>query len=202
MVKKLSKLHQRMQANQQRMQSSYHKPSPSRSVFADPPAIHSASDAKPAAEGATKRVYFMSRELAQRHRYEEGDVVISISDTGVAAPQFYREPSAVLALNFHDYVTPTEERQFKWRLSNMEDGEKIVDFVLKHTCAANVIVHCNYGQSRSKAVAYAISKETGREIWYPNSFNRFVKHEYTGDEGNGRLRDIVLCAFEERAEVG
>lgn len=196
MAKKISKLHQRLQEKAQAK----------RSVFAIPPVtlptkVREEDEVRIANGDAPKRVYFMSREAVKFHRFEKDDIIISISDTGVEPPKFLRKPdeAEVLALNFHDYVTPTEEKQFKWHISTMEDGEKIAEFVLKHTDAPNVIVHCNYGQSRSKAVALAIRDETMREVWHADIMGRFTKYKDDGSDGNGRLYSIVRCAFEERA---
>lgn len=197
MARKISKLHQRLQEKAQY----------NRSAFAVPQAVLPAKvreeDEVRAANGdAPKRVYFMSRDAVKTHRFEKGDIVISISDTGTAPPEFLRKPEEVevLALNFHDYVTSAEERQFGWRHCHMDDGDKIAEFVLKHTDAPNVIVHCNYGQSRSKAAALAIRDETMREVWHATVTGRFTKYKDNGDTGNSRLYDIIRCAFEERAE--
>lgn len=67
------------------------------------------------------------------------------------------------------------------------------------THARNIIVHCKYGQSRSKGVALAIEKMTKRDVLYANSNGRLRKYREEDDDGyyNRRAYELVLMEHME-----
>ncbi|BAW19242.1 hypothetical protein [Ralstonia phage RP31] len=148
-----------------------------------------------------RNVIFMGRDIASGYRFRPDDVCISITDTHAEPPQFFHPPKEVLHRGFHDHVTAYDEHHFKHRWAQIADGEAIVDFVLKHTDSPNIIVHCNYGQSRSKAAALAIAEFTGRNVLYANRDGRIVAFPPDGDEGNYRVRSVIMHAHMDREEA-
>lgn len=175
-----------------------------RSVFANPHVIMSA---KVRAEEAyygdkpgenNKKVIFMGRAAASDYRYKPEDVVISICDCTAKNPEFSAyPPKDVLNLKFQDHVTTHEATQYGWHWMMAEDGEKIAEFVQKHTDTDTIIVHCNYGQSRSKAIAITIAEYTGRKLLHANDFGHITHYlNKDTDLGNHRCGDIVRMGFE------
>lgn len=149
---------------------------------------------------APQKVIFMSRAMASQYRFRPEDVCISITDTHNQPPEFFHKPKEVLHVAFHDHVTAAEEHHFKHRWATVEDGRAIVDFVLKHKDSPRVIVHCNYGQSRSKAAALAIAEFTGRNVLYANHNGYVVAYrpDDDSDSGNERVRSVIQFAHMER----
>lgn len=188
-VKKLSKIQQRLAGN---------IIPPRRSVFAQPAAVVSQSvKQEDAISGPKKRVIFMSREVVKSYRFDPAkDVLISISDTDARLPYLSQQPLETLALFFHDDPSVQEEREgHRWIMA--EDGEKIVNFVLKHEDCNNIIVHCNYGQSRSKAAAIAISNMTGRSILHSDDYGRIAQYkESANSHYNRRVYEMILSEYE------
>ena len=158
------------------------------SRFYPPPVKPKTVDMK----SAEKKVIFMSRNAASFYQYQPGDVLISVSDSGKTPPDLAKQPAEVLALDFHDEVYTKAESDLGWRRANMEDGAKIAEFVLKHTDATNILIHCNYGEQRSKGIAFAISDFTGRHLHTVNSGGSVVEYNPNlGGIGNDRLGMIV-----------
>lgn len=149
---------------------------------------------------APKKVVFMSREDVKSYDFNGHDeVLISISDTKTSPPAITSSPRDALYLHFNDHVTMQDEAMgLRW--IQFEDGEKIADFVLKHTDKRNIIVHCNYGESRSKAVAVAIGQHTKRPVLRMNSYGQIQAFLDKNDWGNGRVHSIVCDALLDRFE--
>lgn len=65
----------------------------------------------------------------------------------------------------------------------------------------NIIVHCNYGQSRSKAAAIAINIMTGRSILHCDDYGRIAQYK-EGDRSfyNRRVYGMILTEYEMRSE--
>lgn len=149
---------------------------------------------------APKKVIFMSRVDAMDHEFRDCEVLISISDTKTAAPAFKHPPQDMLELHFNDHVTYVDEGLgLRWMM--MEDGVKIAEFVAKHTDKRNIIVHCNYGESRSKAVAMAIAAYTDRRVLRVNSFGRTQAYRENHDKGNSRVYTITSDALLYHSEM-
>jgi rhodanese-related sulfurtransferase len=188
---KISKIQQRLQANRSIVPIT---------VIAEEPREVVAGLSTGEAPDGIKRVIFMSRDLASSYRFGENDVVVSITDTHDQPPKFFHEPKEVLHRGFHDHVTAYDEHHHKHRWARVEDGEAIVDFVLKHKDSPTIVVHCNMGQSRSKAAAISIAGHTRRRILYADRDGRVVVYraDDDSDEGNYRVRMAVDMAFMER----
>lgn len=194
-VPKASKLQQRLSGQDT---------SRGRSYFAKPATVLSAAEkeADEKALSAPKRVIFMSRHEASYYPFEPEDVLISICDTGEDGPKLSKEPKDHITIDFHDYVDRGGEAQgHHWITA--EQAHQIAQFVQKHTDVRNIIVHCNYGQSRSKAVAFAIHHhaEPERSILRSNSNGILVPYKENSDVGNHRVyslvSDMLLHASEE-----
>lgn len=146
-----------------------------------------------------KRVAFMSRPAVQSHPFGPEDVLISISDSGMEPPVLKYQPLEVLALAFSDSVTEKEVHELGWRKMDHEDGKKVVEFVLKHTDAPNIIVHCNLGESRSKGAALAISEITDRIAFHVCDRGRITQHEEKQyDFYNRRVYELILMEHMRR----
>lgn len=149
---------------------------------------------------APKKVTFMSRTDAMDHVYRDCEVLISISDTKTAAPTFKHPPQDMLELHFNDHVTYLDEGLgLRWMM--MEDGKAIAEFVAKHTDKRNIIVHCNYGESRSKAVAMAIAAFTDRRVLRVNSWGKTQAYREGHDKGNSRVFTITCDALLYNSEM-
>lgn len=150
----------------------------------------------------TKRVIFMSRNDASGFTYRPGDAIISITDTHAAPPTFFRKPDDVEVLHrgFHDHVSVRSEAQGD-RWCRIEDGEAIVEFINKHKDAPTIVVHCNMGQSRSKAAALAIAECTGRLVKCFNRNGDLVAYRDDGDDGNRRVWSSIMHAHMDREEA-
>lgn len=146
--------------------------------------------AEQAAWDNPRRVIFMSRDDAKAHTYNSHeDVLISISDTGVAQPAITSSPKDILAIDFHDHIWSDTPKEAHWYM--IEQAEQVAQFVHKHTDIRNILVHCNYGESRSKAMALAISKMTGRSIM--RSTGGSIRPYKTNDDvGNHRVYSLTM----------
>lgn len=140
-----------------------------------------------------KRILYMSRDAVERHKFNHDDVLISISDCGVDAPELSSQPLDMLVLAFNDSVTSHDVHELGWKRMDNSDGLKIVEFVLKHTDAPNIIVHCNLGESRSKGAALAISEITKRDVLHVDDAGRITNHkEREYDYYNRRVYEMIL----------
>jgi predicted protein tyrosine phosphatase len=144
-----------------------------------------------------KQVIFMSRDMVSRYNFDPTDVLISISDTDATTPYLDVQPREVLSLAFHDHVTRADIAAFGWRQMSCEDGAKIAAFVTKFIDTPNIIVHCNYGQSRSKAAALAIGEIDDRIVLHIN--DRGYTRKYNRRDGtfyNRRVYELIRIEFE------
>ncbi len=150
-----------------------------------------------------KKVIFMGREIAAGYPYHPEDVVVSITDTHAQPPEFFRKPKEVLHRAFHDHVTAYDEHHYKHRWCLQADGDAIVDFVMRHQDAKTIVVHCNMGQSRSKAAAIVIAQETGRALLYADKDGRVVAYRRDEDDEdyNHRVFSAVYGAFLDYEEA-
>lgn len=150
-------------------------------------------DGKVTENVVNKRILYMSRDAAERHKFNHDDVLISISDCGVDAPDLSSQPLDMLVLAFNDSVTSYDVNELGWKRMDNDDGLKIVEFVLKHTCVTNIIVHCNLGESRSKGAALAISEITKRDVLHVDDAGRITSHkEREYDYYNRRVYEMIL----------
>jgi predicted protein tyrosine phosphatase len=157
-------------------------------------------EATVAGNNANQRVIFMSRDAAARYPYTADDVLISISDTFGQPPEFTTQPQDIVAVDFHDYIPYAGSNEgHHWM--TVEQGIEVANFVLKHTDKRNIIVHCKYGQSRSKAVAMAISAcMPERAVMRINDYGNLVAYTEKDDVGNHRVHSIMLDAILFRSE--
>jgi hypothetical protein len=157
-------------------------------------------EATEAGKNANQRVIFMSRNTAARYPFTADDVLISISDTSVQPPEFTTPPQDIVAVDFHDYI-PSYGGDPSHHWMTVEQGIEVANFVLKHTDKRNIIVHCNYGESRSKAVAMAIKAcMPERAIMRSNDHGNLVAYTEKDDVGNHRVHSIMLDAILFRSE--
>jgi protein-tyrosine phosphatase len=204
---KISKYEQRAAQKRQaeRAGVAFHDPAKPEKAFLSPQENAKAEEnkQKPAPDApGTKRVIFMSRNDASGYPYRSSDAIISITDTHAEPPTFFRKPDDVEVLHrgFHDHVSIRSEAQGD-RWCRIEDGEAIVDFVLKHKDAPTIVVHCNMGQSRSKAAALAIAECTGRLVKCYNRNGDLVAYRNDGDDGNRRVWSCIMHAHMDREET-
>lgn len=156
-------------------------------------------DGKVTENVVNKRILYMSRDAAERHKFNHDDVLISISDCGVDAPDLSSQPLDMLVLAFNDSVTSYDVNELGWKRMDNDDGLKIVEFVLKHENSPNIVVHCNVGESRSKGVALAISKITERIAFHVSDRGRITQHqEKEYDFFNRRVYEMILMEHMRR----
>lgn len=103
-----------------------------------------------------RNVIYMSRAKVEQYKFKPEDILISISDHGRHPPALEHTPKEMLALNFAVFVTREEVEQGIHRF-RPEDGDAIAQFLKRNTESSNVIVHCNAGEIRSRAVATSIA---------------------------------------------
>ena len=123
---------------------------------------------------------FESIEEAARSPFPENTLLISVGDTGAPPPRLAHKPRWMLRLVFDDIYPDEIER------GDIMDGDtvfgesqaqQIAEFIAEHIGEAGTIIcQCEYGQSRSAAIAAAIKEHyegNGIEIfadyrYYPN----------------------------------
>lgn len=151
--------------------------------------------------GPRKNVLFMSRSSARDFPYTKDDALISISDTNEAMPSFTHTPGEILDLHFHDEVYTKAEHDMGWRRPQRADATAIAQFLLKHTDKTNIIVHCRYGEQRSKAVALAIAECADRRVLKVMDSGSVVAYKKDhNDVGNQRLFELVFDACLSHSE--
>lgn len=115
--------------------------------------------------------------------FSENTALISIGNYGSKPPVLAHKPHALLRLEFAD-IYPYEidiDNYGKnlFRLFSLEQAKQIADFVHTQIKITNCLIcQCEYGVSRSAAVAAAITeyyKHNGIEVfkndnYYPNSY--------------------------------
>lgn len=115
----------------------------------------------------------MSREQAEAATPSANWAVISIHD-------YYQDPAnlkdgwqAVLQVGFYDedLAIPGLES------FSSEQADTVVSFIERVAPTVDgILVHCNYGISRSAAMAKYIALSYG--LWFPADYNRFNKRVY------------------------
>ena len=141
---------------------------------------------------------FESIRVLARNPFEVPTAVISIGDVGSAAPVLENRPDYFLRLEFddidlswiEDYETCGKDA---FRLFSMEQARQIVQFIENCWDKIGLLVcHCQYGHSRSAAVAAAIQQHfEGDGIRY------FVDARY---HPNVYVFSLVTEAFQELEE--
>ena len=128
-----------------------------------------------------KHIFFASREHAESLRGSPGQAVISITDPGVPEAQLHKDFHHVLRLSFYD-AEPADE-YLPAPLPGLFDFlmARQIDHFVGHLHAAptdiSVMVHCEYGVSRSAAVALfveAYSKAPLEAREFTSDANRWV----------------------------
>ncbi len=123
-----------------------------------------------------RKVYFASRELAESLIGRPSMAVISITDPGTPEANLHAQFEHVLRLAFYDalpaddYLPAPMPGLFDYRMARqiatfVEDLDNAADPV-------SVLVHCEYGVSRSAAVALFIEAYTGAPL---------ISREFTGE---------------------
>lgn len=115
-----------------------------------------------------KQVYFASRELAESLAGDRSMAVISITDPGTPEANLHATFQHVLRLSFYDAV-PADE-YLPAPMPGLFDhlmARRIADFVLElheSPFGFSVLVHCEYGVSRSAAVALYVEAYSGAPL--------------------------------------
>lgn len=118
------------------------------------------------------KIAVMSREQLEktaRNPFPEKTAVISISDSDAPPPELRHAPAFLLPLVFDD-MDPESEllddlftdlpgTRMEYRVITDRQAQEIALFARKmHTAAALLICQCEFGQSRSAAVAAAVTE--------------------------------------------
>lgn len=135
-------------------------------------------------------VTFLSRAMAAKHIPVAGSVLISIHDK--SEPQFV--PGAgwadVLYLSFHDMDVDT----LGLDMFSACQARQVLDFAEKHQSCAQIVVHCQMGQSRSGAVAMYLSEKYGVPC-----FKQTIPVSYLNYRIYNKLVYRVLCNVDNNA---
>ncbi len=100
------------------------------------------------------RITFVPRSVAKQWRPAAGAILISIYSEHEGPPALQEGWAAVLGLCFDDIDRPQEGCQ----VFNSEHARQILAFSHAHKDAAEFVVHCEKGQSRSAAVALFLAE--------------------------------------------
>jgi predicted protein tyrosine phosphatase len=98
-------------------------------------------------------VLFMSRTSAAEFDPPHGAVIIAIRNPR-NAPLELEGWADILHLDFHDIDAPYED----FHLFTFKQAGQLCDFVAKHRDMRMIAAHCDYGVSRSAAVALFVSR--------------------------------------------
>jgi predicted protein tyrosine phosphatase len=104
-------------------------------------------------------VYIRSRLDAERIVPRSNEVAISITNPRQAPAVLDEGWKDVLRLGFHD----VEEPAGHYREMTLEQAESVLAFVRKHKHSP-LLVHCEYGASRSAAVALFVAAWQNRPL--------------------------------------
>ena len=133
------------------------------------------------------KIEIMSREsieqLAQQP-FPEKTAVISIIDSGASPVEFYYKPEFLLSLMFDDTEPDSDLLskllkeypgfQNEYRIISDQQAEEIANFAQVMYMAADLLIcQCEFGQSRSAAVAAAI-----KEYFSGNGIDVFADNRY------------------------
>ena len=138
---------------------------------------------------------FESIEELAKEPFPPHTALISIGDPDAPPPRLAHRPAWIFRLKFDDiYSDEMEEATKKYILFDRTMAEKIAEFVYRHKEeAALFICQCEYGQSRSAAVAAAIA-----EHFEKNGIKIFADAQYYP---NKRVFALTLQALEEQKEA-
>jgi predicted protein tyrosine phosphatase len=100
----------------------------------------------------------LSREAAERYEPRGVEVCISIGDPRAAPARLSRSFAAVLRLTFNDIVANPSDEDV---LFAAEHAGEILQFVRKWPHVDRIVVHCEFGASRSPAVALGVCDAFG-----------------------------------------
>ena len=102
--------------------------------------------------------------------------LISVKDTGDDASELKYKPLWLLQLVFDDISSDELEdyKEQEYTLFNEQTARQIADFIICHNDKAETIIcQCEYGQSRSAAIAAALS-----EFFWKNGIDIFADDRY------------------------
>ena len=152
-------------------------------------------------------VFFASREHAEGLAGNACTAVISITDPGAPAAKLCPQFKDVLRLSFYDAV-PAEE-YLPAPMPGMFDhfmARSIGDFVHKmhaHPSNRSVMVHCEYGVSRSAAVALFVEAYAGAPLAareFAHDANQWVVDRLLGQHPDLHIEIPANTAHENRAQ--
>lgn len=113
-------------------------------------------------------VFFTSRERAESFAGSPDTAVISITDPGSRQADLHPLFGPILRLSFYDAVPADEYLPAPFPgLFDHQMAREVVDFIAElHNAKADlrVMVHCEYGVSRSAAVALFIEAYAGARL--------------------------------------
>ena len=109
--------------------------------------------------GALVRITVLSREGVERHRPTQPAVCISITGSGDGAARLPFAYRSVLRLAFDDVPLAPDDCPPGARRFLREDAERIAAFLRRALACGpeEVVVHCEFGASRSAGVALGIA---------------------------------------------
>ena len=102
--------------------------------------------------------------------------LISVRDTGDDAPELKYKPLWLLQLVFDDISSDELEdyKEQEYTLFNEQTAQQIADFIICYKDKAETIIcQCEYGQSRSAAIAAALS-----EFFWKSGIDIFADDRY------------------------
>ena len=124
-------------------------------------------------------IHIMDREGAEAIAaagFAPNTAIISISDTGAPPLVLRHEPAWMLRLVFDDISSDEidEYKGQKYTLFDESMARKTAEFVFTHKDEAETLIcQCEYGQSRSAAIAAAVT-----EYFYGNGIEIFADDRY------------------------
>lgn len=150
-----------------------------------------------------RNVIYMSRYKAELYHFQPEDVLISINDIGKEPPDTKHKPKNVLTLNFNAYAD-RREREQGLREFNKEDAIAVAKFLKEITDSTNplgnIIVHCNMGEVRSRAVATGISEFFNLKAYTYSSQGSLVRKFMASDHDASRISFYIFRQLDEHFE--
>ena len=138
---------------------------------------------------------FDSIEKLAKNPFTRVTALISIGDVNSEPPTLVHKPKQILRLNFDDiYLSDIDYENcgsYAFRLFSLQQAKQIVDFVYKHKDEVDLFIcQCQYGQSRSAAVAAAI-----KEHFDHNGIEIFADERYCP---NNNVFHLMTDAFNSK----
>jgi predicted protein tyrosine phosphatase len=112
-------------------------------------------------EGPRLNIAIASREVAERYSCELKHAVLSITDPGMGQARLAANPNrlGLLRLSFDDVDPRLGYRGSSVRLFDERHARESAEFVTSHlTTTELLVVHCEFGRSRSAGIAAAVSR--------------------------------------------